>query len=133
MLLWQSLQSCTQNAMCSQAIHRRIELVPLEGEEVGNVAVGQNQGYMRVKLQDQDFRDLRLWQHLDNINCETRVKEKSIHWLYLYIIHEEIVIKGIFEPKSNMETRGRKLRTGTVLQGCEYFSLQMGAATLQWK
>lgn len=25
--------------MCSQAIHRRIELVPLEEEEVGNVAV----------------------------------------------------------------------------------------------
>lgn len=44
--------------------------MPLESEEVGNVAVGQNQEYVRlkVKIRDGDFRDLSIQQHLDNLN-----------------------------------------------------------------
>lgn len=38
--------------VCCQAIHRRVELVPLEGEKIGNVAIGQNQEYLRLKIQD---------------------------------------------------------------------------------
>lgn len=57
MLLWQSLENA--HKMCCQAVHRRIELVPFEGEEIGNVAIGQNQEYIRlkIKLQDWDFRN----------------------------------------------------------------------------
>lgn len=49
------------------------------------MAVGQNQQYMRLKIQNWGFRDLSLQQHLGSINSEMRVKEKSIHWHYLYM------------------------------------------------
>lgn len=40
--------------VCCQAIHRRVELVTLEGEKIGNVAIGQNQEYLRLKIKIQD-------------------------------------------------------------------------------
>lgn len=60
MLLWQSLENAHE--MYCQATHRRIELVPLEGEKIGNVAIGQNREYRRlkIKIQDWDFRDLSI-------------------------------------------------------------------------
>ena len=63
MLLWQSLESGTQNAKSCQDAHRRTELVPLfRGGEVGDVAVGQNQEYVRLKMQNWGFTDLSLRQ-----------------------------------------------------------------------
>ena len=56
------------------------------------MAVGQNQEYVRLKMQNWGFTDLSLRQHLSSVNSEMRVKEKSIHLHYLYIIHEEIEI-----------------------------------------
>lgn len=60
MLLWQSLENA--HKMCCQPIHRRIELVPSEGEKIGNVAIGQNQGHVRLEIEIQNwaFRDFSI-------------------------------------------------------------------------
>ena len=83
-----------QYAKCEELPRRTPEnwTHAFRGGEVGDVPVGQNQEYMRLKLQNWGFRDLSLRQHLGSINSEMGVKEKSIHWHYLYIIHEEIEI-----------------------------------------
>lgn len=73
---------------CWHTRHRRIELELSERRELGDVALGRNQDYVRlnVKIQDWNCRDLIIQQDSGNLNFKTKkLKENSIHWCYFYI------------------------------------------------